>query len=459
MFRRLLTLLFLVFIPLTSAFSQRDIEFEFDFAQFKYDSTSTYIEFYYAFKQADLQLVRQDNGYLISGKIHIKVIKKLNDELFIDRQFQVNAPLQDTTGYYQRNLIGVFGMIIPDGEYSLTVTGSDVNYPDNKLVITENLSVDADKYDELSISDIQLSTNIKNSGVDTASIFYKNTLEVLPNPSYLYSHQSPVLFFYSEIYNTAKEGAEDDLKVERILYNSTGKQVYKKSKFIERVDYNVVEIGAINLKKMPTDTYELIISIVDTTKNSAFVTRKKFFLYNPDVVDSIKINRQNLGYVGTEFGVMTMEEVNQMFDFSKFIASKNEQDNWKELDSLDAKRKFLYNFWQARDTDPATPKNEYKEAYLERVRFANEKFRTLLRPGYKTDRGRVYLIYGEPDQRERYPNEMDMKPYEVWYYNEIENGVYFVFADLGGYSDYELMHSTKRGEMIDENWRNRVYQY
>ncbi|GBD89470.1 hypothetical protein BMS3Abin04_00175 [bacterium BMS3Abin04] len=76
--------------------------------------------------------------------------------------------------------------------------------------------------------------------------------------------------------------------------------------------------------------------------------------------------------------------------------------------------------------------------------------------GFKTDRGRVYLEYGPPDQIDRYPNQTGQKPYEVWQYQSIEGGVIFIFADLTGYSDYELLTSTKRGEVRDDNWQRRI---
>jgi len=55
-----------------------------------------------------------------------------------------------------------------------------------------------------------------------------------------------------------------------------------------------------------------------------------------------------------------------------------------------------------------------------------------------------------------YPNETNMKPYEIWYYNRIEGGVLFIFGDLTGYNDYELLSSTKRGEIRDDNWQRRI---
>jgi GWxTD domain-containing protein len=128
----------------------------------------------------------------------------------------------------------------------------------------------------------------------------------------------------------------------------------------------------------------------------------------------------------------------------------------KSLDSLKAKREFLYDFWRNRDADPSTPQNEYKEEYMKRVAYANKNFTSMLREGFLTDRGRVTLLYGEPDQRDFYPSDSEVKPYEIWFYNEIEGGISFIFGDVTGFGNYELLHSTKRGEVKDENWMRRI---
>jgi hypothetical protein len=75
------------------------------------------------------------------------------------------------------------------------------------------------------------------------------------------------------------------------------------------------------------------------------------------------------------------------------------------------------------------------------------------RDGWQTDRGRVYLLYAEPDDVQRFPSSDNGKPYEIWNYNQIESGVVFVFIDRNGFGDYQLVHSTKRGELQDESWQ------
>ncbi|HSD62676.1 MAG TPA: GWxTD domain-containing protein, partial [Ignavibacteriaceae bacterium] len=97
-----------------------------------------------------------------------------------------------------------------------------------------------------------------------------------------------------------------------------------------------------------------------------------------------------------------------------------------------------------------------KKEYFGRVEKANKLYTNIQRKGWKTDRGRVLLLYGDPSEIERYPNQVDTKPYEIWHYNDLEGGVIFIFADLTGFSDYQLVHSTKRGEIQDVDWQNRI---
>jgi len=62
-------------------------------------------------------------------------------------------------------------------------------------------------------------------------------------------------------------------------------------------------------------------------------------------------------------------------------------------------------------------------------------------------------VYGNPDEIDRHPNETDMKPYEVWSYHSLEGGVEFDFIDKTGFDDYQLVNSTERNEIHDDNWQ------
>ena len=79
-----------------------------------------------------------------------------------------------------------------------------------------------------------------------------------------------------------------------------------------------------------------------------------------------------------------------------------------------------------------------------------------MRPGWQTDRGRVLLKYGPPDDEQVFLTETDKYPYIIWTYNRLGNqsNVYFVFYDPDlGTNEFPLLHSTLKGEPYNANWR------
>jgi len=118
------------------------------------------------------------------------------------------------------------------------------------------------------------------------------------------------------------------------------------------------------------------------------------------------------------------------------VASSREINKISRGDREERKQKFL-NFWKSKDPTPGTDKNELMIEYYRRVYFANRNF-SEGREGWKTDRGRIYIIYGPPDNVDRHPFELNTKPYVVWHYYTINKTFYFV--DETGFGDYRLVN-------------------
>ena len=100
--------------------------------------------------------------------------------------------------------------------------------------------------------------------------------------------------------------------------------------------------------------------------------------------------------------------------------------------------------------------NKFKEEYFRRVTYVIPEFRAGLRAGWKTDRGRVFILYGQPDQVTSYRHEVDSRPYEVWQYEQLQGGVLFVFMDRTGFDDYYLVHATARNEYYNPQWEAQL---
>ncbi len=98
-------------------------------------------------------------------------------------------------------------------------------------------------------------------------------------------------------------------------------------------------------------------------------------------------------------------------------------------------QKFFTETWKKIDPTPRTDENELMNEYYYRVYVANQRF-SGQREGWRSDRGMIYIIYGEPDATEEHYMEMDTKPYMIWYYYSVNRS--FIFIDNTGFGDYQL---------------------
>jgi len=441
------------FLLCISIQGQNELKFEFDYARFNYDTSAVYLEFYYDLNPSNMEYFLQENKKYAEAIIHLEMKNQETNQNFIDKIYKINNPIEENG---QKSLTGVFGFVVPKGKYSILIEAHDSKNEKLSKTIKESIVIIPHTTEKYSISDIQLAQQIKREGVDPNSIFYKNTLEVIPNPAMYFNESSPVLFYYTELYNLKLKNQADVFNLQKLLYDSQGRLLYKISKTIKQSESSVVDIGAINLSKFGTDSYNLVLSLIDTTTHQAYVSSKRFYLSNSKAAALQSNQNVSSGVVSSEYAVFTSEECDLLFNQAKYIAAKNEIAMYKKLDSLNAKREFLYNFWRMRDPDLTTDKNEAKEDYMRLVNYAQQNFKLIGKEGYLTDRGRVLLTFGEPDQKDFYPNESSLKPYEVWSYHDIEGGVDFIFGDVRGFGNYELLHSTKLGELRDENWQMRL---
>src|SRR5271156_2317889 len=86
-----------------------------------------------------------------------------------------------------------------------------------------------------------------------------------------------------------------------------------------------------------------------------------------------------------------------------YIISDEERKAFKQLSNDEERDQFIEGFWQRRDPTPDTEENEFKEEHYRRIEYANEHFAAGL-PGWKTDRGRIYIMYGPADEIDAHPS-------------------------------------------------------
>jgi GWxTD domain-containing protein len=449
---QLLLLSFLFVFPLLS---QNKVDFEFDYAQFGYDTTSNYVEFYYSFNQASLTVVNTDSADYIQGILHISITDSATGEIVVNNRWLVPNTIRDSSDF-NKSLIGAIGFVIGEGVYYCNLSGADAQDSLKTKTIDGYLRVNPYLKLSTSMSDLQLASNIIPQSTNESSIFYKNTYEVTPMPTAIFGENQPVLFYYTELYNLTTESVSTNLRMDQLVFNSREQLVINKSKQIDRNVDSRVEVGSVHVYKLPTDTYTLVCTLIDSAADYGVSSTKKFFVYNPNVAYADTFTQQTSSVLSTAFGVMSEEELDDLYSKAKYIALESEKEQYDLLNNLEGKREFIFNFWEARKNDALDSENYSYVAYVKRVKVSNVKFGAMGKKGWKTDRGRIYIMYGEPSEIERYPNQVQTRPYEIWSYYDIEGGVRFVFGDITGFNDYQLLHSTKRGELLDQYWQRRI---
>ncbi|GIR88990.1 MAG: hypothetical protein CM15mP87_04820 [Candidatus Neomarinimicrobiota bacterium] len=119
----------------------------------------------------------------------------------------------------------------------------------------------------------------------------------------------------------------------------------------------------------------------------------------------------------------------------KYILSNDEKKELKNNNKQD-KEQLFYQIWKKRDPTPETEQNELMEEYYQRVEYVNEHF-SGWQPGWETDRGMIYILFGPPDEIQRTnPSARNSTIYQIWNYVKVNKQ--FVFRDQNGFGDYRL---------------------
>ncbi len=137
----------------------------------------------------------------------------------------------------------------------------------------------------------------------------------------------------------------------------------------------------------------------------------------------------------------------------KYIISEEEKKVFKDLQNDEEREKFVEQFWMRRDPDPRSYINSFKEEHYRRISYANDHFTSGI-PGWKTDRGRIYIMYGQPDNIDSHPTggaynrpywegggTTTTYPFETWWYRHIEgigSDIEIEFVDPSMTGEYRM---------------------
>lgn len=371
----------------------------------------------------------------------------------------LDSPVVTDTSNLNGAFIGQQRFALDNGKYDMEISITDLNSGD--VLPTEKVIVELNYPDNVpSVSDILLFDSYAKA--DTPSECTKSGFDFLPRVYPFYGANDNKLNFYTELYNSDKLYDEGKFLVNyyiETVESSTHLRDFSYNKRFDVAKANIL-LNTIDISELPSGNYYLVVEIRDRS-NTMICSNSCFFQRsnpgkNYDMDDLSGVNVVNT-FVST---ITDVDTLRMYLSFLEPICSDIERNYTKGLvktEDVKTMQQFLFNFWTARS--PMNPKQGFEE-YLAAVKRVNMSFKTSSYPGYRTDRGYVFLKYGQPDKIMQEPNEPGAYPYEIWHYYEVANqhNKRFVFmAKDSAANDYHLIHSNMIGEINNPRWQLEIY--
>jgi GWxTD domain-containing protein len=273
---------------------------------------------------------------------------------------------------------------VPPGTYTAEVTLEDLNRFQKTLLsqflkrhVKGEVSVEIEsrefEQNKLSISDIEFARRLRRT---SEGQFQKSGFEVIPNAQRRYGLLLTELPIFFEIYDF-REGVDDDsLLAEYTIVNKTGAEIFKMENEIAVAGRTSGSTALFDILSLTAGSYLLSLTVSDRDGNALARSERRF-----DVVWS-----------PLSWGRYESEMIGDM----EFILTEDEMEAFKRM-SVGEREQFMREFWLDIDPTPGTAQNEALEEHYRRVRYADQNFGTSTQRGALSDRGRLYIKYGPPD--------------------------------------------------------------
>ncbi len=414
-----------------------------DISFYKGHEGFTQIEVYYSLAARELKFDNQSGEHRALYAFSVTVKNSDNQIVFnksIRKQMRVNSP--EEINDERRGVIDQMVFDLQPGDYTVKIDIND-EFGERISSVSGNLHV-PEFSESLNLSTLQLASLI-SSDLSQPS-FVKGNKVVIPNTSRKYRSGKSLLYLYFEVYNLSipRDSTDKNFQVSYLITNEAGDSlIFFPGQTITKPGTSCMKTQTLDVRGLSPGEYVLSLSVSDLSPEPWVSRQKRFWIYETPLA------RQKLS--------MTEKDRKKYRDQIKYFASNQELQVFDMLET-DGTEEFLVNFWRSRDTTPETPENEFMLDCFSRMAYANDKFKGI-RGGLNSDMGRIFAVYGQPDEIDDHSMDMNSKPYMVWHYFNTGTGRHlFAFIDESSDGIYILVHSTVEMEIRNTNWISQVRQ-
>ncbi len=398
--------------------SEGPVSFTIDTCVFFEQNGPPIVEVYVETSYDELSFVRRGGGYVSHLEFAAIFRNRAGDQVGGDswnRDIWVND--YDETVDPDRTYRAVAKFSVPPGEYDLKVScegeGSEL-----QGVAQRHFKVPRPPSQGLSLSEVTFgqcgdadSTDADSTGADDGGGF-------VPSATRTFGEATRFLCAVIDAY-AFPDVVGDSLRVDAAVVGDDGRTAWAGYETVTRAGWDTPLTLKVPVDSLSWGVYRLSLKV---SAGGDFEAKAK---------RSFEIDETRVG--------VSMDN-SQFMDLMSLVATPDELETLASLKGS-ARRAYLDDIWKKRDPDPSTPRNEFKELFFKRVRYAKKNFAEGGREGWQTDRGRVFIKNGPPDRIDVRTGVVgSLSPdakLEIWYYDG--TNTHYVFEDFGGSGQYTLV--------------------
>ncbi len=363
----------------------------------------TRIDSYIQVPYSSLSFVKKENEFDASYTIELTLYDEKKDNILSERNWKEKIK----TGSFEETLsrknfnLSYKALDLTPGNYVIKIMLEDGN--SNRTSSKENKLTVRAITDSVSLSDVMLITEIIKDSSNN---------RIVPNISNFVTNHDDSLSFFFTLYSNKEQEFYIEYYITDPQKNNTTKQL---NPYKAKVGANVIT-SLMKKLSFAMGNYDLKIVVKDKNWNEITSIQKSFVS----------------GIYGIPLSIVDLDKaVTQLI----YIATSEEKDFIEEAKDYNEKLKRFLSFWDKKKPNPSVEENPILIEYYRRIEYANKNFKGFSE-GWRSDMGMIYVTFGPPSQVERHPMDSNSKPYEIWYYYELDRS--FVFVDDTGFNDYRL---------------------
>ena len=449
--RRLLFILILAFS--SSSLFSKGLQAKFTWCSFYAPGNGPYVETY-------LDVIGQSCNFakVVSGKfaasIEVTQVFYLGDSIKAFNKYNLLSPETDDTNRLVFNFTDQQRVSLANGNYVIELTIKDKNNPGAKPYVLKD-KIKVEYYPNIvAISDIELLTEYLSNTVN--SKVNKNGYDLFPQVNNFFDKNQNSLKFYAEVYNTSEVLNNDAYLLSyRIQAHESHQILDSYSKLLRQTAKPVnVVMADIDISQLISGNYDLMLEV--RNRNNELLSNQSLFFQRINA-PLIATDSDYKAIEGTF--VTTITNRDSLYESIKCLwpiastAENNFAENRLLASDIRQLQQFIYDFWVKRNSaNPALAWLEYKN----QVDLVNNEFSAGMKKGYNTERGRVFLMYGAPNQISKQYSEPTSYPYEIWQYYKVKdqtNRKFVFYTKQLASNDFELLHSDAKSEISNINWK------